>query len=352
MKKFLKLIIIIIIISLVTACEKKIDSQGAKNYPQPAQKSQSPMEPQGAEKTDPSAKNNVACLKALEELGQYSEREGKVDYQSGRRIFPLLQFIITKKSIPANSPEQSVFMNDNPIFVTRNDRYANSLVFSTIHSKRTGVLHGVTGFPDNAVTNYYEPMVFGSNFGYIPQVPSTNLRPQNNPVEVNRKTWANELKDYANICKDSLILPPTNNARPFFSYNGKIYPFSKEIDFVTGAEGVGFGLDEYGISYFNNENKIQIPILVYCPKGKVESVVMLQDGVELKFTEDKYNSDWQKWLGKDWHAFKSEKVDFDEKLFAKADFAGIHSKLPPFLSDNSLTVQLVINGEKVDYINQ
>ncbi|SCW84698.1 hypothetical protein SAMN04487970_10674 [Paenibacillus tianmuensis] len=376
MKRPLQWMVVMAILSMLTACTGKIDSTSPENLKVVAN-TESPKEESinkgGAnsdhteteheEKTSKSkksvpkdsprqaSKKIIACQKVLEDRGRFSVEDGIVDYQSGLRIFPLLHFIMTKKSVPANHSEQSVFMKDNPIFVTRDDKYANSLVFATIHSQRTGVLHGVIGFPDNVVTQYYEPMVFGEKTGFTPQVPVTDVALLNKSVEVNRETWVNELAEYTKDCNDSLILPPTKTDPPFFKYNGKIYSFSKEIDFVAGVEGVGFGLAEYGNSYPGGK-KIRIPILLYCPNCNIENVVMIQDGVKLKFKEDEYNAEWQKWLGQEWHAFKSEEIDFDEEVFTEANFSNIHSDLPPFISDKPSTIQVTINGEKVEYLNQ
>jgi hypothetical protein len=382
LKNYVKWTIIFVIISVISACETNIVSQTPQNTQVNTKTDNTKTDntktdntktdntktdntktdntktdienndlPISTEDSNSPNKNTLMCQKALEERGQFSEQKGYADYKSGLRIFPLLDFIMTKHSLQAKHPEQSVFMKDNPIFVTGNDKYSNSLLFATIHSKRTGVLHGVIGFPDNEVTRYYEPMVFGSKQGFVPQVPATDLGPLNKSVVVNRKTWVNELAKYSAVCNDTLILPPTKTESPFFHYNGKIYPFSKEIDFVAGVEGVGFGLAENGNYYYDDEKKIQIPILFYCHECKIENIVMIQDSVELKF-EDKYNSEWQKWLGKDWHAFTSEKIDFDEKVFAKAEFSKIHSDLPPFISDDPTTIKVTINGEKVEYVNQ
>lgn len=355
MKKYLIWLLVVVIISTITACEGKIKSQPVPNVQVTADTDTAKAKDIKSVKTTPSngssdnhkSLKKKTCQRALEDLGQFSEKEGRVDYESGFRIFPLLNFIMTKKSIPANHLEQTVFMKDNPIFVTRNDKHENSLVFATIHSQRTGVLQGVVGFPDNEVTRYYESMVFGEG---TPQVPATDIGPLNKSVDVNRETWGSELAEYTGVCKEPLILPPTKTERPFFDYNGAIFPFSKEIDFVAGAEGVGFGLLELGNRYPDGK-KIQIPILVYSPKGKVENVVMIQDGIKLTFTEDENNRDWQKWLGKNWYAFTSEEIDFDENVFIKADFPNIHSDLPPFISENESTIQVTINGEKVEYVN-
>ncbi|MEK3725424.1 hypothetical protein [Paenibacillus sp. FSL H8-0034] len=299
-----------------------------------------------------SANSSVAaCQKVLEDRGQFSEQKGTVDYKSGMRIFPLLNFLMTKNSIQASDPEQSVYMNDNPIFITRNDKYGDSLLFATIHSKRTGVLQGIKGFPDNKVNEYYEPMVLGRKTAYVKEVPSTKIGPQNKLIEVNRQTWMKELAEYTKPCDDALVLPPIQTKLPFFKNMNAIYPFSKEIDFVAGVEAVGYGLSDYG-NYYPDTNKIQIPVLLYCPKCKVENVVMLQNNAKLEFTPDKYYSDWQEWLGQDWHLFTSEKIDFDKKLFQKADLANIRSSLPPFISDSPSTIQVTINGEKVIYVNQ
>lgn len=324
----------VIFILLLTGCESGRISSNQQN-------TQSPPIQQG---------NSVnACQVALGKMGQFSDQEGKVDYKSGERIFPLLSFIMTKHSITTTDSQQSVYMKDNPIFVTRNEKYPNTLLFAPIHSKRTGVLHGGVGFPENEVTKYYEPMVFVSEIDGKRVEPSTDIA--NKTVEVNRETWTNELAKYTEACNDSLILPPTKQAEPFFEYNGWTYPFSKEIDFVAGVDGVGLGLEEYGFHY-PDEDKIQIPILIYSPQSTVDNVVMIQDGAELKFTRDKYNSDWQKFLGEDWHSFTSVEVDFDKEAFANADFDKIHSALPPFISDNPSTIQATINGEKVTFVNQ
>ncbi|MCP1311470.1 hypothetical protein [Paenibacillus tyrfis] len=356
MERPLQWMVVMAILSMLTACTGNMDSKSPESL-KVAAKTESPKVESinkggGVPKDSPreASKEIIACQKALESRGQFSIQDGTVDYQAGVRIFPLLNFIMTKQSIPAKHPEQSVFMKDNPIFVTRNDKYANTLVFATIHSQRTGVLHGVNGFPDNEVTRYYEPMVFGEKTGFTPQVPVTDAGPLNKAVEVNRETWGNELGELTKPCNDSLILPPTKKATPFFKYNGKIYPYSKEIDFVAGVEGVGFGLAEYGNRYPEGK-KIQIPILLYCPNCSIENVVMIQDGVELTFNKDQCNDDWQKWLGKEWHAFTSEEIDFDEEVFAKADFANIHSKLPPFISQNPSIIRVTINGEQVEFVN-
>ncbi|QGQ98818.1 hypothetical protein EHS13_30040 [Paenibacillus psychroresistens] len=111
-------------------------------------------------------------------------------------------------------------------------------------------------------------MVFGSESGFTPQVPATDIGPSNKSVDVNRETWETQLSEYSRECKESLILPATIKESPFFQYNNKIYPFSKENDFIAGVEGVGFGLDENGNYYFPEEKKIQIPILFYCPECK------------------------------------------------------------------------------------
>ncbi|SCW29925.1 hypothetical protein SAMN04487970_10024 [Paenibacillus tianmuensis] len=365
MKNSAKWMLVVFILSIITACEGKIDPQppqgneagtktvitnttglktDAKEKDSKANQSISP--------DNVSSTNNkmLACQKELEERGQFSEYEGNVDYKSGPRIFPLLHFIMTKKSIEANEPEQTVYMKDNPIFVTSNKKYGNSLLFTIIHSKRTGVLHGVTDFPDNKVTKFYKSMVGDIKRGNI-QIPFTEVSPRNRAVEVNRKTWENELAKYMEPCKDSLILPPTKTAPPFFNYSDYVYPFSKEIDFVAGAEGVGAGLEQ-SIKRYVDEKKIRIPILFYCPGCKVENVVMVQNNVELKFTEAEKNSDWQKWLGSDWHMYISEKVDFDEKVFADAFFYGMRTHLPPFISEYPSTVQATINGEQVKYVNR
>ncbi|WP_088829925.1 hypothetical protein [Paenibacillus tyrfis] len=360
MKCLLQWMVVMAILSMLTSCTGNMDSKSPESIKvavnndnirmDSEEKNTGPKKSVSKNTPEQASKKVIACQKALEDRGQFSIKDGTVDYQSGLRIFPLLNFIMTKQSVPANHTEQSVFMKDNPIFVTRNDKYANSLVFATIHSQRTGVLNGVVGFPDNEVTQYYEPMVFGEKTGFTPQVPVTDAGPLNKAVEVNRETWGNELGELTKPCNDALILPPTKKATPFFKYNGKIYPFSKEIDFVAGAEGVGFGLVEYGNRYPEGK-KIQIPILLYCPNCSIENVVMIQDGVELTFKKDQYNDDWQKWLGKEWHAFTSEEIDFDENVFAEVDFASIHSKLPPFISQNPSTIQVTINGEQVEFVN-
>ncbi|KZE73676.1 hypothetical protein [Paenibacillus elgii] len=360
MKRLLRWMVVTAILSMLTACTGNMDSKSPESLKvavnndniktENEEKNAGPKKSIPKNTPEPASKEIIACQKALENRGQFSIQDGTVDYQSGLRIFPLLHFIMTKQSVPANHPEQSVFMKDNPIFVTRNDKYANSLVFATIHSQRTGVLNGVVGFPDNEVTRYYEPMVFGENNGFTPQVPVTDADPLNKAVEVNRETWGNELGELTKPCNDSLILPPTKTNPSFFKNYQAIYPFSKEVDFVAGADGVGLGLKAYGQRYPDG-NKIQIPILIYCPEGRVENVVMIQDGVELTFKKDQFYDDWQKWLGKEWHAFTSEEIDFDENVFADADFANMHSKLPPFISQNPSTIQVTINGEQVEFVN-
>jgi hypothetical protein len=357
MKNRVKLIIVIVIFLIIPGCGAKKDSISL-NKIQATQSSSTPPKQESSTNIDNNTFNEIdqnmdRCQKELESLGKFSVQGNKADYESGRRIFPLLDFILTKKSTPANIPKQLVFMKDNPIFVTDTEKYTNTLVFAPIHSKRTGVLHAVTGYPDNIVTNYYEPMVFGKKNDFTPEIPSVYVDSLNKSIEVNRETWVNELSEYTKACRETLILPPTNTKRPFFHYNGKIYPFSKEIDFVTGVEGVGFGLEEDGIAYYGDDNnKITIPILIYSPQNKIENVVMIQDGVELKFHLDEhYSNEWQKWLGSDWHFLVSEKVDFNEDVFSKADFSQIQSNLPPFISDNSSIIQITINGEKVKYFN-
>lgn len=358
MKNYILAIITLVIIIVLPACNGTIVSPSGSSIKISAETEKPKTNNQNNNvSTSPDTSNSpikdiLPCQKALETGGQFSELEGYVDYKSGFRIFPLLDFIMTKHSIQAQDLQQSVFMKDNPIFVTSNKKYGHSLLFATIHSKRTGVLQGVVGFPNNEVTSYYEPMVFGSEQGFTPQVPATDIGPLNKSVEVNRETWGNELVSYSNSCNEALNLPPTKTEMPFFDYNGKVYPFSKEVDFVAGTEGIGFGLSEFGNYYYPDERKIQIPILFYCPECKIENVVMIQENVELKFDVNKYNSDWQDWLGKDWHMFTSQKIDFDENLFAKADLSNIHSGLPPFISDKPSIIQVTINGEKVNYVNQ
>ncbi|WP_166241976.1 hypothetical protein [Paenibacillus turpanensis] len=300
---------------------------------------------------NPTKAKEFSCTQSLERLGQFSEEGDFVDYKSGLRIFPLLYFMLTKTSIPAALPNQAVYMQDNPIFVTRDEKHPNLLLFSPVHSKRTGALQGVIGFPDNEITEYYEPMVFGKKTGYVKQVPSTEIGPLNKLIDVTRKTWGNELAEYTEPCKELLLLPPAKEEPPFFPYNGKVYPFSKEIDFVAGAEGVGLGLIENGILY-PGDNKIQIPILLYCPKCQVEDVVMVQDQEELEFQPDRYNDLWKKWLGESWHMFLSEKIDFDEERFAKADLGNIKSSSPPFTDNKPTTIRVKINGEFVEFVNQ
>ncbi|PUA39403.1 hypothetical protein C8Z91_08210 [Paenibacillus elgii] len=363
MKNASKWMMVVSILSIITACEGRIDPQPARGNEVGAatvatntadlqtdakEKDNKTNQSNNADSTDPKM---LACQKELEERGQFSASEGDVDYESGFRIFPLLHFIMTKKSIEANKPEQTAYMKDNPIFVTNNDKYAPSLLFAIIHSKRTGVLHGVSAFPDNKVTKYYKSMVGSAKQGEFPQVPATDVGPTNKGVEINRKTWVNELAEYTEPCKDSLILPTTKTAPPFFNYSDYVYPFSKEIDFVAGAEGVGAGLEK-SIQRYVDEKKIRIPILFYCPGCKVENVVMVQNNVELKFTEATTNSEWQKWLGSDWHMYISEKVDFDEKVFADAFFYRMRTHLPPFISEYPSTVQATINGEQVKYVNR
>jgi hypothetical protein len=293
----------------------------------------------------------LSCGQALEQLGQFSVADNLVDYKSGFRIFPLLHFILTKKSIPASMPDEAVFMEDNPIFVTRDEPNASSLLLAPIHSRRTGALHGVTGFPDNVVTKYYEPMVIGKENGNVKQVPSTDVGPLNKLVEVNRKTWMNDLAEYTEPCSDSLKLPPMNGKGPFFNFNGQVYPFSKEMDFAAGADGIGYGLKEHGVRY-PAENQIQIPILLYCPDCKVESVTMVQNQTELKFTLDELNAKWREWLGDDWFLFLSEPIDFDEKVFSNAELEKMTSTVPPFINNRPSVIYAKINGKKVEYVNQ
>ncbi len=356
MKNRVKLMIIIAGFTIITGCTVKKDLQSLTEV-QPPKISSTSVQQENNTNSDTNTSNIAIqeifnCQRELEALGKYSIENKQVDYKSGYRIFPLLNFILTKKPVPSNIPEQSVFMKDNPIFVTDNEKYTDTLVFATIHSKRTGILHGVIGYPENEVTNYYENMVFGTEqSNFIPEIPSVYIDSLNKLVEVNRETWVNELSEYNKACRGALVLPATNTKAPFFDYNGKVYPFSKEIDFISGAEGVGFGLSEYGNSYYD-DNKIAIRILVYCPQNTIEDVVMIQDGVELKFhLDNEYNSRWQKWLGNDWRLFVSEKVDFNEDAFSKADFSQIHSTLPPFISDNPSIIQVTVNGEKVKYFN-
>lgn len=194
----------------------------------------------------------LSCQQSLEKLGQFSVNDGNVDYKSGSRIFPLLHFIMTKKSIKDNQTKQSVFMKDNPIFITSNEHYKNSLLFALIHTKRTGILNGVVGFPNNEVTTYYKPMLFSTDIS-SPQIPATETSTGNKYVAVNRKTWNKELSEDTKSCNDALALPPTITKSAFFEYNGAIRPFSKEIDFIAGAEGVGYGLKEWGNRYYHDE---------------------------------------------------------------------------------------------------
>ncbi len=325
---------------------KRVDTE-VKQSP-----NQNPTESLHAADNTPIPLNISSCEAALEFLGGFSDQEGGADYQSGERIFPLLHFILTKQAVPAVSPEQEVYMKDNPIFVTNNSKYEHLIAFATIHSKRTGALHGVVGYPDNEVINYYLPMVLDVTAENKEIIPSVEIGSSNEIIPVNRQTWSKELSSYTQSCNDELVLPPTqeNTERVFLGYNGKLYPFSKEIDFVAGVEAVGFQLAEIGNSY-PGENKIQIPILLYCPQCKIENVTMIQDGKKLKFKKDEYYKEWQQWLGKEWHAFTSEQIDFDEDKFKKADFDNILSALPPFISDNPSTIQATINGELVTFIN-
>ncbi|XOK59610.1 hypothetical protein ACJ7K1_24020 [Paenibacillus elgii] len=302
-------------------------------------------------------KKLLACQKVLEERGQFSVEDGTVDYESGFRIFPLLYFIMTKQSIPANQPEQSVFMKDNPIFVTRSDQHKSSLIIAPIHSKRTGTLLGVPRFYDNVnrfaeneVTQYYKPMVMAHSV-FLPQVPATEVGPLNKSIEVNRVTWGNELKQFSEVCKDSLLLPPTSQQKPLYPSDEFLDPFSKEIDFVSGAEGLGYDVYIHSIYRYNEEGKIRLPLLVYCPGCKVENVRMVQNKKELKFAEDTNSSQLKEWLGEGWNIFSSEKVEFDVDSFSKADHHKIKTSLPPFMSENPTTIRVTINGENVEYIN-
>lgn len=306
-----------------------------------------PSVPQG------NAQSNEAigkCIRTLERLGQFSETEGYIDYESGFRIFPLLYFIMTKQSLPASKPGQEVFMQDNPIFVTQNSKDAHILIFAPIHSKRTGALNGTIGFPANPIMRYYKPMVLGDSPDYTAQAPSTDIGPLNKLEEVNRETWVNELKEYTSDCKDSLILPPTSTASPFFDYNGATYPFSEEIDFVGGVKGIGYGLIENGM-YYPADNTIKIPLLIYSADAEIGSIRMKQNGKYLKFQEDEYNQYWQEWLGKEWRLLVSEELTFDHELFKRGELEQIHSDLPPFISDESTIIEVMVDDRVVEFIN-
>ncbi|GIP56044.1 hypothetical protein [Paenibacillus vini] len=268
-----------------------------------------------------------------------------------KHVKPLLNFIMTKQSVPASQEEEQVFMKDNPIFVTDNREYANILVFAPIHSQRTGALHGVIGYPDNEIKNYYVSMVLGDEPDFTPQVPSTDIGPMNKLVEVNRETWGNELKEYTADCNDVLNLPPVHTDSPFFDYNGALYPFSKEIDFIGGVEGIGNGLVEYGIR-FPGDSQIRIPILIYSPNGEISEVSMKQNNNFLTFEKDKYFEEWRGWLGREWYMFESDVIDFDKDLFTNADFEDISSVTLPFSSDEPTTIRLRINGGIVEFYNQ
>ncbi len=289
-----------------------------------------------------------ACKAALEDMGHYSESNGKVDYKSEYRIFPLLQFIMTKKSIPASDPAQSVYMQDNPFFVTKNERYANSIMLATIHSKRSAVLFNEWGYTPNEVMDYYAPMRLGDN----PVLPATDKGPNNGFIEVNRKTWDHELATYTAPCQKVLNLPPTKTERPILENGQHMYPFLEEIDFVTGVQGIAAGLAEDQYLYDPEEKMMQIPILIYCPNCQIDKVVMVQDGAELKFEQHGQYENWQEWFGSEWHLFTSDKINIDLETLEEGDLSKIQSNFPPFNGDHPTRVQATIDGEIVEYFNK
>ncbi|WP_166244101.1 hypothetical protein [Paenibacillus turpanensis] len=294
----------------------------------------------------------IACANELERLGQYTAEKGDADYRSGRRIFPLLHFILTKKSVDAKEAADYNFVLDNPIFVTKQEEYSNSLVFSTIHTIRTGILHGTAGFPMNSVTSFYEPMVLGEDYDYKEQVPGVQVTPDRF-VELNRESWISEFGDSSKACEDVLKLPPASTEYPWFDYNHAVYPFSKEIDFVAGVEGVGNGLHEFNRYPEADSSKIQIPLLLYCPNcSEVEEVAMLQEQKRLSFNKDPYYEKWQDWLGKEWHMYLSEPIDFDDDAAVKADFDKLYADLPPFVNEKSSFIEVTLKGDKVMFFNQ
>ncbi|KEQ26485.1 hypothetical protein ET33_32055 [Paenibacillus tyrfis] len=114
LKNASKWMMVVSILSIVTACEGRIDPQtprgnevgtttvatNAADLKTDAKEKESKTSQ--SDNASPTDHKMLACQKELEEQGQFSEYEGSVDYKSGPRIFPLLHFIMTKKSIEAN----------------------------------------------------------------------------------------------------------------------------------------------------------------------------------------------------------------------------------------------------------
>lgn len=274
------------------------------------------------------------CEQVLAKLGSYTLEDGKVSYQTGRRIFPLLHFMMTKQSLPAHSEDRFVYMMDNPIFVTPNDEYSEAILFAPIHSKRTFVLFTYTDDYSNPIKQFYSDMP-SSLYTYIDLEEA---------IDFTRDVWEEEFSTYAPLCEQELALPPRGTDTEWLDPITGTLPFTLEMDFIAGVDGAGFTLIQNGTSYYPDQETIQLPLLLYCPNCHIDQIVMEHDGEKWSFGPDEFRDEWQDTLGEGWFSFESERIDLDYSWIEEDRLYE-----PSLIQPTQIVV--TIDGEDVVFVN-